>query len=188
MSGPAPKADDVAQLRSELAALKKETTGLLEVVRERMEQNTTPTKLTLISDLKNVGRATPDKAAETIIWAAAGGDTSTVAQSIALAKGGRQKLEDLLGRLPEATRNQYGTPENLAALMLSRDVATVSGMQVLGQRELGANDSVVRIRVGNDEGKTKDQTLVAHRADDGWKLSIPDESIERWIRQLSGGK
>jgi hypothetical protein len=61
-------------------------------------------------------------------------------------------------------------------------------MQVLGQRELGPDDVGVRLRLASSDGKTKDDTLLMHRTVDGWKMLLTDGAVEKFARQLRGGR
>jgi prefoldin subunit 5 len=183
------QAAEIADLRDQMAALKKQTSGiaqLIQTAQARAADAGVPTKLVPVNEWKNAGRATPASTAETVLWAAAGGDVATIASAISLTDSARQKAEAIFARLPEQTRSEYGTVDNLAALMIAKDAATVTGMQVLGQRELSNDQVVVRMRFGNDEGKTKDQALPLQRTADGWKVIITDDPIDKWARQLSG--
>jgi outer membrane murein-binding lipoprotein Lpp len=187
-----PKANqtsEIAELREQVATLKKPTSGIAQLIQTAQARATdaaVPTKLVPVSEWKNAGRATPGATAETVLWAAAGGDVATIANAISLTDSARQKAEAIFARLPEQTRSEYGTVDNLAALMIAKDAATVTGMQVLGQRELSNDQVVMRLRFGNDEGKTKDQALPLQRTADGWKVIITDDPIDKWARQLSG--
>jgi uncharacterized protein YoxC len=183
------QASEFAELREQVAALKKQTAGITQVIKEaqaRAGDAAVATKLVPVNEWKNAGRATPGSTAETVLWAAAGGDVATIANAITLTDSARQKAEAIFARLSEQTRAEYGNVDNLAALMIAKDAATVTGMQVLGQRELSNDQVVVRMRFGNEEGKTKDQALPLQRSADGWKVIITDDPIDKWARQLSG--
>jgi len=54
--------------------------------------------------------------------------------------------QELFARLPAATQAQYGSPEKLIALMLAKDASSLTGMQILGQRDVSPDVVGVRVR------------------------------------------
>jgi hypothetical protein len=61
-------------------------------------------------------------------------------------------------------------------------------MQVLGQREMSQDDVGMRVRFGNDNGNTKDDSFLLHRGTDGaWRLMLTDAAIDKFSKQLLGG-
>ncbi len=147
-----------------------------------------PVRLVPAADWKNAGRATPSAAVETVLWGAAGGDIESVGSAIEFTASAREKAQAMFDRLPEESRAKYGSPENLMALLLAKDVDKVSGMQVLGTRELSPDNVGMRLRFGNELGQTKEQSLLLHRANDGWKILLTDDPIDKWSKQLLAGK
>ena len=191
----APASEDLAKLREEIAALHKSTTTLTQYVQVAQAaqalaktSEVVATKLTPASQFRNAGKATPEATTETALWAAVGGDVEALAGALTFTASSKAKADAWFAGLSEATQQQYGTPEKVIALMVARDAETLSGMQVLGQKELGPDDVGVRIRVASNEGKTKDDTFLMHRTPDGWKLVLPDNAVEKFARQLRGGK
>ncbi len=188
---------EIARLREELEALKakaaefgKVTQGLKSAIAAasagKSPADALPVKLIPVTDWKNAGRATPTATVETVLWGAVGGDIDVVAGAVEFTPSAREKARALLDRLPENLRAQYDSPEKLAALMISKDADKVSGMQVLGTRELGSADSVgMRLRFGNDLGQTKEQSLLFHNSSDGWKVLLNDDPIDKWSKQLA---
>lgn len=183
---------EIAKLRAEIKAL---STTTQEATRQAQAaapaargESPIPVKLIPSSEWKNAGRATAGAAVETVLWAAAGGDVEVLTNSIQLDESARAKAAALLARLPEATRAEYGSPEKLIALFLAKDAASATGVQILGQRDLSTDVVGVRVRVGNDEGKTREQNFGFRRTSDGLRLIINDPVVEKYARQLSGGK
>jgi len=173
-----------------LNALKKTTQDTARIAQAATQaargESPIPVKITPIGDLKNVGRATASAAVETLLWAAAGGDVDVVASSIALDPSAQVKAEELFARLSDATRAQYGSPDKLIALMLAKDASAMTGMQILGQRDISADVVGVRVRLANEEGKTKEQGLAFQKTSDGLRLKIPDDVVEKYAKQLGG--
>lgn len=186
-------ARELAATREEMTALRKSVQQLTQLAQaaqalKAMGENeaSTPTNLIPASSWKNVGKGTPSAAAETVLWAAVGGDVDTLSNALAFTPSARVKADAWFATLAESTRQQYGTVDKVVALMIAKDAATLSGMQVLGQKELTSDDVGMRLRVGSTEGKTKDETFVMHRGNDGWRLLLPDAALEKFTRQLSG--
>ena len=183
---------EIAQLREDLEALRKNTQQVARAAQVAQQaargESPIPIKLTPAAELKNVGRATANAAVETLLAAAFGGDVDGVASSIVLEPSAQAKADEYFSRLPEATRVQYGTPDKLIALMLAKDAAALTGMQVLGQRDLSPDVIGVRVRLATEEGKTKEQGLAFQTTPDGLRLKIPDDVVEKYAKQIRGGK
>jgi hypothetical protein len=190
---------EIARLREEMDALKakaqefgKVTQGLKAAIAAasagKSPVDSLPVKLIPVTDWKNAGKATPAATVETVLWGAVGGDVDLVAGSVEFTPSARAKAQALLDALPPETRAQYGSPEKLVALMIAKDTGNVSGMQVLGSREMGDPDTVgMRLRFGNDLGQTKESSVLLHQASDGWRVLLTDDPVEKWAKQLSGG-
>ncbi|HUR60084.1 MAG TPA: hypothetical protein VM029_20340 [Opitutaceae bacterium] len=182
----------LAQLRDELAALRTSTQEIAKVAQATAAaQNPTagiPNNLVPSSAWKNAGKATPEKAVETVLWAAVGGDVDTLAQALTFTPTARAKADAWFASLSENTRRQYGTPEKLVALMVAKDAETLSSMQLLGSKEVSPDNVGVRIRFATETGKTKDDNFLMHRSTDGWRLILPDAAVEKFAQKVSGGK
>lgn len=70
--------------------------------------------------------------------------------------------------------------------MMAKDAGSLAGMQILGKKENGANDVQVRVRIGDDQGKTEDDKFGMRRVSDGWSLLVPDKAVEKYARQVKG--
>jgi hypothetical protein len=141
-----------------------------------------------VSEWKNTGKATPEATIETTLWAAVGGEIDTLASVLAFKPGSKARVDAWFAGLSEQTRQQYGTPEKVIALMIAQEAATLSGMQVIGQKQLGPDDVGMRIRVSGTDGAIKDDTFFLHRATDGWKMVLPDNAVEKFARKLRDGR
>lgn len=186
---------DLATLREEIAALRRSTTVLTQLAQaaqaaKSLEKSSeaVPTRLVPVGALKNAGKATPEASTETTLWAAVGGDVDTLAGTLAFTPSARAKADEWFAGLTDATRQKYGSPEKVIALMIAKDAETVTGMQVLGRQEISPDNVGVRLRVAGSDGRTKDDTFLMHRSADGWKLVLPDKAVEKFARQLGGGR
>ncbi len=190
--------EELAKLRDEIVSLRKSTTTLTQFAQAAQavqaaqalakSTDSVATQITPASQLKNAGWATPAASTETALWAAVGGDVEMLASTLMFTESARAKADAWFAGLSDGTRQQYGSPEKVIALMIARDAAGLSGMQILGEKEVTPNDVGVRLRFASVDGKTKDDTLLMHRATDGWRMLIPDNALEKFARQIGGGK
>jgi hypothetical protein len=189
-------ASDFAKLREEIAGLKKNTQQVVEFVQMAQAASamkdmsnaaaSTPEKIIPANELKNLGKATPEAAVQTTIWAATGGDVDTLANGMTFTPAGRVKADAWFATLSDSTRQQYGSPEKVIALLVSKDAAGLAGMQVLGQKEISANDVGLRVRFATNDGQTKDDNMVMHRVNDGWRLLLNDTVVQKFANKLGG--
>ena len=191
-------ASELAKLREEISGLKKNTQSVVEFVQlaqaaAAMKEMSgasagAPDKITPAGELKNLGKATPDAAVQTTLWAAIGGDVDVLANGLTFTAAGRAKADAWFASLSENTRQQYGSPEKVIALLVSKDAAGLAGMQVLGQKEISPSDVGVRIRFATNDGQTRDDNMVMHRTNDGWRLLLNDTVVQKFANKLGGGR
>ena len=186
---------ELAALRAEIVALRKTTQEMVGTVQTAVTQAQADHKqvdpavraaLVPASAWKNAGRGTPSATAETVLWAALAGDVDTLAGALTMSPEVRAKAEAWLAGMGEGARQQYGTPEKVLALLIAKDAATLSGMQVLGQKELGPDETGVRVRFASADGKLKENDFRMLRFGDGWRVALPDAAVEKLAKQLSG--
>lgn len=134
---------------------------------------------------KNVGRATPETALETALWAAVGGDMDTLSEAIHLDSTSRTKIEAALAGLPPELRAQYGTPEKLLALMVARDMpSTPMKMERQPNPELPPNVVPLKVKVQDARGM-KNNVLVMQKLSDDWQLVVPSGVINKYVGLLT---
>jgi hypothetical protein len=198
IAAPSAGAGDLLKLRQEIAALRKSTQELTQLAQAAQAaaalkslggtENSVVTKLIPADALKNAGKATPEAATESLLWAAVGGDVDSLSQALVFTPTAREKADAWFAGLSENTRQQYGSPEKVIALMIARDAAGLSGMQVIGQKEISPDNVGVRVRFASTDGNTKDDNILMRRVSDGWRMVLPDTAVEKFARQLSGRK
>lgn len=133
---------------------------------------------------KNAGQATPQTALETALWAAKMGDINVLADTIVLDERARAKAQLLLASLPDATRAQYTTPEQLVASLTARDVPLTS-MRVAGVIA-GADDTQLIVNLPTPEQPERITKLALHRYADGWRLKVPESAVDKYSQTLTG--
>jgi hypothetical protein len=137
------------------------------------------------AEWKNCGRATPEAAVETTLWAAAGGELGALKEAFAFDEDTRARAEKILAGLPGVVRRQYATPEALLALFVARDVPQDS-MRVVTRQQHDDDNATVYVRVKDAEGKTRPIYLTLRRDDGGWRLLVPAQAVENIARELAG--
>jgi len=126
---------------------------------------------------KNAGRATPEAAVETMLWAAAGGNVGVLHDTLVLAPDTRSKATEILARLPAATRQQYLTPEDMMGVVVAGNVPLDSAQLVARQQNQG--DQVTEyLRLKDSSGRTEQVYLQLQKAPDGWQLVVPRSAVE----------
>jgi hypothetical protein len=186
---------EVEKLRGEMMELRKSTQDITRLAQltqaaKALEKqaDAVPTNLIPAAALKNAGQATPEASTQTALWAAVSGDVDALAGTLMFTASARTKADEWFAGMTAGAREQYGSPEKVIALMIAKDAEALTGMQVLGQKEIGPDNVGVRVRIAGADGKTKDDTLLMHRSADGWKMVLPDATVEKFARQLSRGK
>lgn len=190
--------EDIGALREQVTALRKSADDLTQLVRSAKPSLATPVVAAGAAESgagnvpaqqwKNAGKLTPEATMETVMWSALGGEVDVLANAIGFTPSARTKADAWFAGLTPQVREQYGSPEKVIALMIAKDAATLSGMEVLAQRELTSDNVGVRIRVANEQGQTKDQTYLLTRNPDGWRMMMTDSVVEKFARQLSAKK
>jgi hypothetical protein len=172
---------DVVAARAELAALeaKADRSRADALATPSIEANRDPTKaMTRPEFLSEVGRATPEAAFQTLIWAAMKGREPEMAACIALDAPARAKAESLLASLTEEARAKYGTPEQLVGLVFSHGVLESSAVQFVSSAAAGDGDHAtltLRVRMNGRENETKIPMI---RTADGWAMAVGEKQIE----------
>lgn len=193
-SASAPQSEDIAALRKELAALRASTQEIAKFAQmaqaaqavKQLDKSSesVASKIVPVGQLANKGRGTPEAATETALWAATGGDVETLAGSMTFNAEGRARADQWFASLSPAVQQQYGSAEKVIALLIARDAAGLTGMQVIGKKELTADDTAVRIRFAS-EANTKDDNLVMHRTNDGWRMLLNDKAVDSMAKKLA---
>jgi len=180
----------VTQLRTELAAMQRRAAEATRAApRPAATTPPAPTPLSLKQGVlgfqlwKNAGQATPDAAFETVLWAAAGGDIDTLAGLLAFDPEARNEAGALFGRLPEAVRREFATPERLVAVLTAKDVPLGSA-NITGEYPT-PDDTKVAAQIFDAEGKHKVATFSLRADGDHWRLVVPAQAVRNystWLR------
>lgn len=176
------------KLRAEVGLLKKSVaeTRPLPMRKPKAADGSTPdiTNEIVPSDAwRNAGYATPVAAVETALWAAAGGDTDVLMQSIVLDDGARRKATELLAGLPAETRARYSKPEELVAFMAAKDVP-LEGARIFSSKEPPGVTQRTVVQLRNAAGSVRQVHLELRKTDAGWQLVVPESAVDRYAESL----
>ena len=178
---------DLVAARAELAALEAKAGRSLKgaSATPSIEANRDPTQaMTRPEFLSDAGRATPEGAFETLIWAAMKGREPELAACVSLDHAARAKAESLLAILSAEARAKYGTPEQLVGLVFSHGVLESTALQfVISSVDDGDHVTLaVRVRTNGRESETK---IPMVRSADGWSMAVGEKQIDVIRRGLT---
>jgi RNA polymerase sigma factor (sigma-70 family) len=190
---PSNSGDELSRLQAENTALKRVRADLETRLARRPQSpvsGNVPEGMKPISAWKNAGRATPETAIGTLLWAMSSQDVDTLASMMALTPEARQKAEALFAGLPQATQDEFGSPNKLLATLFIGDTLSEpvpTGVQVLGPKDQGTNDTEMRTLIAFSDGTTKtvDYPLQL-QGDGGWSAKIVPGLVDRWARTIGG--
>jgi hypothetical protein len=132
---------------------------------------------------KNCGRKTPESALETMLWASAGGDLTALKETLAFDDASRAKVAAALAGLPESSRQQYTTPEDLLALEVAGNVPLESA-EFVARQQIGDDEATEYVRLKDAAGVTRQVQLTLLRGADGWKLHVPAATVDEIAQSL----
>jgi hypothetical protein len=138
-----------------------------------------------VSACKNVGRNTPIAAVETMLWAAAGGDIDQLAAAIMFNPERRQSIDEQFLRLPPTVQKEYGSPERLVAYFTTQAVP-LGSREILSQKQIDPDQATVAVKLQAPDGTAKTALLSLRRAEDGWRLQVPDGAFMGYVRTIRG--
>jgi hypothetical protein len=131
---------------------------------------------------RNEGNATPLATLQTFAWACDRGDTETVGRLLHIDAAARPKAEAFRAALPESTRAQWKTVDEMAAAVLTRSIMASpfpnSDILATATPEPISEDRV-RLRLPD---VPKDGTEYQRTAD-GWKYVLTETVVDAYINQ-----
>lgn len=127
---------------------------------------------------KNQGRATPEAAVETMLWAAAGGNVGALKDILVLGPETRSKAVEILASLPNTPHQDFASPEELVAVVVAGNVPLDSAQVVA--RQQSQDDQVTEyLRLKDSSGRTRQVYLSMQKAPDGWQLMVPRSAVDQ---------
>lgn len=139
--------------------------------------------LVRLEQSKDAGRATPAATVQTLVWAVTHGEDAALAACIALDPAAREKAAAFITRLPPNARNAYRTPEQIAGLLVARDVLQNAAYRIVGVAPTDGNGAIVILRVSDGQKEQQGSLTLRHTAD-GWVMPIIGWQMEDMLRQM----
>jgi hypothetical protein len=138
------------------------------------------------SSWTNAGRGNPMATVETIMWAAAGGDASVIAESTAFDDDARLEAERLFAVLPPDVRAGYADAKHfVAAVMATRLPFGNEEVERLAETAVDGAGADLRLRWGTGP-RTREITLRFRRGEAGYLLLVPARVIEGYRHIVIG--
>jgi uncharacterized coiled-coil protein SlyX len=134
-----------------------------------------------VESMQNVGRATPQNALQTGMWAQNQKDLPAIMESFAFGTDAKAKLEALFRELPDEERTRFGSADRLAAIVTA-DVASSRGNAPplqFTERSRSGDTAEVAIQMQLPDGQIREaRTLSLRLFPDGWKVVLPAQEVE----------
>lgn len=133
----------------------------------------------------NAGSTTVEATLETVLWAGAGGDVQTLAQTFSLMDP--RAAQKAWANAPESLRRQYATAEQLIAFLAIRDVPAGSAqIRRINPLEDWPNPAAqVTLLVKDEQEKGRDIDLIFTNTGDGWKLVVWPDVVTNYAAMLA---
>lgn len=181
---------ELVQTRTEIARLEKiaeerhrEIAAKITADENALEDNRDPEKGQMkLEYCKDVGRATPVAALQTLVWAAMTGHDDVLASGLGLDDAAQKKAAMMLSLLPEDARAQFPSVDKLASLAFTDLVLEQVSMQVVKQKMNDADHATLTVVRGNNP---KEVQVPMQRDAQGWRLVMPEGAMNGLKKKLS---
>lgn len=172
---------ELARLRSDLAAVEAKA-----VPRAASSATSVP-PIRSIDSLRNVGNATAVNALESMIWAKENLDIGVLSKLFTLTPKARQNTERIWERLPleQRAKLRLSTLEDMLAYFFAGMAKQYSGLQVLEERVIDSETTVLRAGLPRPGGGLDKRAFVFKRSPAGWQWEFPFEAIDEIPNELS---
>jgi hypothetical protein len=204
-----PTTGELEQLQRAAAARAERQRAIEAAERERREPQTSlPIGEWLPStQWQDRGRRTPGTTVETLLWAAAGGDTARLQGMLQLDESARAKLEQTYAALPASARATFASPEQLVAAFTAKAIPP-GNAQIVWQQQNGPDDAAALVWVSNPapplsaaapdkpgtdpkappmlpaSAKSTQALLEMRRSPEGWRVVVPIHAVEKLAKEL----
>jgi RNA polymerase sigma factor (sigma-70 family) len=176
-SGPGQRRDDLTPLRAEAEALRRQIAGARSAA--------LAPGLIASEKWRNVGRATPGEALETLLWAAENGDIPTVGRMVGFDARTRLEADAIFMEMPDVLR-KAGDVTSVEEMV---GLAWVMGAQLAGAEMVGVNpsapdatdkvdDITFRVSLQKRDGTLRLQEMQFHRTPDGWQWTLSHRNLD----------
>lgn len=206
-----PKADELAQLQRALSEQAERRRAIADAERAAREAPAAgfPTGEWIApTDWQERGQHTPLATVQTALSAAFGGDVARLERTFHFDEAARAKLAQIFASLPASARGAYVSPERLMAAFTARAIP-VGDAQIVWQQQSGPDDAVAFVWVRNPNPAARLETpekpapnsktppmlppdpkhssalLALRRFDDGWRVLVPAQAVDRLAREFA---
>jgi hypothetical protein len=134
----------------------------------------------------NVGRSTPELALQTELWSEEHQEVDVAASMITFEQEARDKLQTLLAGLPDDVRVEYGSPERLAAMLMTGagDDTPLTGFRILSSEAQGTGAVALRTEWQYADDQVRQNDWQFRQDAGGWKRVLPPAFVDKLIRLL----
>ncbi len=176
--------NEVAQLRSAVVA-----TSLAPVSKSwPAEAPPTIEEAIVPADVwRNAGYTTPSAAVETVLWAAAGGDTDLLMRSVLLEDDARRRAAEIFAELSSDVRRRFTGAEEWVGFMTAKDVP-LDGARIISARGNDMDKQTATVMLRGASGAVRQVHIGLRRTPDGWRLVMPVSAVERYAAELKDGR
>jgi hypothetical protein len=188
------QSEEIEEARRQVAALERRATSRRAEMQAESARRKTADAAALAVDnrdpekgmarlefFKNVGRANPNQALQTLIWAALSGEQEELKRGLLVEGRARARAEVLIGRLPREAKAS-ATPEGLAALWFSNRVLDVPAAQMADVVFDDAAHATVVVRGGIGD----QQSVQMQLGPTGWQVVVPERALEGMQKEVLG--
>lgn len=179
---------ELVAARAELSVLEAKAAGSRAdaAATPSIEGNRDPMKaMTRLEFLSDAGRATPEAAFQTLVWAAMKGREPELAACFALDQPARAMAESFIATLSAEARVKYTTPEQLVGLAFSHSVLEATAVQFVAEPIADRDHATVALRV-RVNGRERESKIPLVRSAGGWSVAIGEKQVEAILRGLAG--
>lgn len=130
------------------------------------------------NEWRNAGDQDPLSTLETALWAAAHGEIATLTRLLSVSEPTRTHAAAVLARLPAAARGDFGSPEQLVA-MLTANAVPLGNAHVAAQFQDAPETARLVLQLIDLEGQPRERVLTLRATEQGWRLAVPDAEIQK---------
>lgn len=172
-----PSKDELVHLRAELQKARQSGHGSDDEGNPRAG-SLRPGIWASASTWKNQGKATPEAALETMLWASSCGNVASLKDVLVLEPETRIKAAEMIPHLRDPSQQLYASPEGLLAVVIAGSVPLDSAQVVA--RQQNQNGQVIEyLRLKDSNGNTRQVYISLQKTTDGWQLDVPPSAIDQ---------
>ena len=140
------------------------------------------------TDWAYVGRATPEAAIQSVVWAASHGDVDRLASLLTFGPDERAQAEAMFSQLPPEAQANYGSAQKVVATLLAGNFPKDAVAVTIVESHQWDMDAAVSMDVGHTAGATamRNNTFRFRRGDDGWQHLVPSTVLAGYVKMLQG--